>query len=215
MYVPRCDGNVSAWNATTGADVWQFQTAAAGAPADVDSSPVVYDGKVYFSASNWNIYAVDALTGQKVWDAAHAPNWDGTFTDDGIASPVIADGILYIAGGNGLYSFDANTGAQLHHFIGSSGLESVPSVSNGIVYIGTSADLDNVFYALDAKTLDPVWLNVTPDNAKMYSSPAVANGVVYVGTSGQGLFAVGTNGGTVVAGQSKIGVFQNGAWILD
>jgi len=188
VYVGRDDGNLSAWNATTGADVWRYGT---GDP--VASSPAIADGRVYFSSST-NIFALNAITGAKVWDAANASGWDGSFGYNDlspVSSPAVAYGNVYIAGSDAVYAFNASTGAQRPKFENSGGsFDGAPAVANGLVFIGTDGGpATEVFYALKANDLTtPVWQNSTPDNSDMVSSPAVANGVVYV-ISGGDLYA--------------------------
>jgi outer membrane protein assembly factor BamB len=195
VYVGRADHNVSAWNAKTGAEVWTFKT-----NYEVYSSPAVYNGTVYFSvpedSGGDNIIAVNATTGKKVWDAKHAPNYDGSYIDAGAvlgSSPAVANGVLYIGGYSGVYAFDANTGAQLRKFhdnVGSSYL-STPAVANGLVYFGTHGASPHKFYALFANNFSVKWKNLTPDDTEMDASPAVANGVVYVTSDRQNNYAKG------------------------
>ena len=84
-------------------------------------------------------------------------------------------------------------------FIASDNIDSVPAVSGGMVYVGESeGSISGLFYALNATTLAPVWINQTHSN--MDSSPAVANGVVYVTTddSGSQLYAWNASTGAPV-----------------
>jgi outer membrane protein assembly factor BamB len=197
VYVGRGDHNVSAWNATTGAVVWTFPTS-----TEVYSSPAVYNGNVYFStpdeSGGGNIFAVNAITGAKVWDAKNASGYGigGTFDDAGAvlgSSPAVADGVLYIGGYSGVFAFDANTGAQLREFNDTVGSYyfSTPAVANGLVYFGTSGASPHHFYALNANDFSVNWSNTTPDDTDMDSSPAVANGVVYVTSDRENNFTKG------------------------
>ncbi len=91
---------------TTGALVWQ-------SPPVMDqlsnSSPAVAGGLVVVGSNGGHYFAFDAATG--------APRWD--FQADGVvalASPLIADGRVYLAGGDDsshVYALDAATGALL------------------------------------------------------------------------------------------------------
>jgi outer membrane protein assembly factor BamB/ribosomal protein L35AE/L33A len=181
VYVGRDDYNLSAWNAVTGAEVWRYQTA-----SSVDSSPAVSNNTVYFSADD-NVYAVNATTGVKVWDAASKSGWDGTF-GSGTSSPAVANDVVYIGGEYAVYAFGATNGSQLSKFTDSDAyFDSAPAVANGLVYIGTQGNPSTeTFYALDADDLSapPLWVNITPDQTDMISSPAVANGIVYVTSEG-------------------------------
>jgi outer membrane protein assembly factor BamB len=67
-----------------------------------------------------------------------------------------------------------STGA---YYVGSS-----PAVANGVVYIGSSFDLNSgTVWALNARTGAKLWAYGT--NNCVCASPAVSNGMVYVGSS--------------------------------
>jgi outer membrane protein assembly factor BamB len=184
VYVGRQDHNVTAWNAVTGAEVWNFPTA-----FPVSSSPAVYNGSLYFSvpadSGGDNIFALNAMTGEKIWDAKNASGYDGTFLDGGNtlgSSPALADNVLYIGGFGGVFAFNAITGAQLHKFTDGQGsyYPAAPALAGGVVYFGTEGSSPHHFYALNANDLTVKWSNITPDDNDMVSSPAVANGTVYI-----------------------------------
>ena len=177
VYVGRDDYNVSAWNVTTGADVWRFQTS-----GGVWCSPAVANYVVYFTTEDGNVFAVNATTGKKIWDAQNATGWNGDFGGGSGSSPVLAYGKIYTAGHSGVFAFNASTGRQVDEFQDGSYFDNTPAVANNRVYIGTSSPAsDALFYALNANDLQTVvWMNVTPDNTAISSSAAVANGRVYV-----------------------------------
>ena len=164
-------GHVYALNASTGAQLWSFET-----PGPVTSSPAVANGVVYVSSES--LYALNASTGALLWSSATAGNGD---------SPTVANGVVYVSSqmcsSNGvpctssLYALNASTGALLWSFP-MAGNGSSPAVANGVVYVGSSDD--NV-YALNASTGEKLW-NYSIDG-EVTASPAVANGVVYVGSS--------------------------------
>jgi outer membrane protein assembly factor BamB len=53
---------VTAPPASTGLQLWNFQTGAA-----VDSSPAVANGMVYVGSEEGNVYALNASTGAQLW----------------------------------------------------------------------------------------------------------------------------------------------------
>ena len=101
VYIGSNDGNITAWNATTGVMLWNFTTSNA-----VWSSPAVANGTVYVSSAAWsptpNLYALDAATGKEVWN--YSIFGEGS-------SPAVVDGVLYITelGGN-VYALNAANG---------------------------------------------------------------------------------------------------------
>jgi outer membrane protein assembly factor BamB len=54
------------------------------------------------------------------------------------SSPAVANGVVYVPGGVGLYALDANTGAILWQDLGPANSGGSPTVVNGTVYINSS-----------------------------------------------------------------------------
>jgi outer membrane protein assembly factor BamB len=100
VYVANQDGTFGAYDAQTGDRVWYYKV-----PAHLQSSPAVVNGTVYFGASDYKLYALNATTG-----ALRC-----TFTTGGAiaASPVAVDpdgagpeGVTVYFGDNGLTGSD-------------------------------------------------------------------------------------------------------------
>jgi len=75
-------GDISALNATTGTELWRKTS------LNASTSPAVANGVVYFGSNNYDVYALNAQTGDKLW--SHAT---GYFVS---SSPAVADGVVYI-----------------------------------------------------------------------------------------------------------------------
>lgn len=60
---------ISAANVASLVPVWVFQS---GVPGQVQASPIVADGVLYFTAANNNLYALDAVNGTPLWHYAHS-----------------------------------------------------------------------------------------------------------------------------------------------
>jgi outer membrane protein assembly factor BamB len=58
VYVANQDGTIAAYDAATGDRVWYYKV-----PAHLQSSPAVFKGTVYFGASDYKLYALNAATG--------------------------------------------------------------------------------------------------------------------------------------------------------
>ena len=215
VYFGSYDGFFYAVDADSGKLKWKFQTegerryagkhlhgslpAGETMPDPFDSylsSPVVWQGKVYFGSGDGNIYALDAASGKLAWkfktgDVVHA-------------SPAIADGTLFIGSWDSyFYALDAATGKQKWRFKTGEdpnthnqvGIQSSAAVAGGVVYFGCR---DSDFYALDAKTGEKKW-DFNNKGSWVIGSPAVQNGRVYFATSDSGLFyAFDTKTGTPV-----------------
>jgi outer membrane protein assembly factor BamB len=204
VYFGSFDSYFYAVDAATGQLKWKFHTAGErrfsanhlhGAEPAVEtmpdpfdfylSSPVVWNGAVYFGSGDTNIYAVDALSGTLKWkfktgDVVHA-------------SPAISDGTLYVGSWDSyFYALDAATGAEkwrfktgedpdIHNQVG---IQSSAAVAGGVVYFGCR---DSKFYAVEAGTGKERW-SFSNKGSWVIASPAVLDGKVYFATSDTGLF---------------------------
>jgi outer membrane protein assembly factor BamB len=184
-------------NKNTGKAVWQD-----GSPGDRIlhgqwSSPSLglVDGimQVFFPGGDGWLYGFNARTGEALWRFDLNPKgavWPKT-RNDGIATPVFADGRVYLATGqdpeNGegvghLYAIDPTKRGDITdsglvwHYDKIRRSISTAAVANGLLYI---ADFSGFFHCLDAATGKPHW---TYDMlAAVWGSPLVADGKVYLG----------------------------------
>jgi outer membrane protein assembly factor BamB len=60
------------------------------------SSPAVVNGVVYIGSHDGNVYALDAASGNKIWN----------YPTSGmvLSSPAVANGVVYVGGGNVVYA---------------------------------------------------------------------------------------------------------------
>jgi eukaryotic-like serine/threonine-protein kinase len=87
-------------NAATGTLVWE-----ALANTGISSSPTVSNGKVFLTADDLYLHALDAATGATLWKrqiVAYS------------ASPAVSNGVVYVGGGGTgyIYAFDADSGVE-------------------------------------------------------------------------------------------------------
>jgi outer membrane protein assembly factor BamB len=173
VYIGSSDGNFYALNATTGTKLWSF---AAG--GNVNSTPAVANGTVYFSTSG-NFYALNAATGVQLWSVS---------SDAGFSNLAVANGVVYV-GSDELYALNAASGAKLWSFTSVGGASyGSPVAANGVIYVTTLSDDLGTLYALNAATGKALW---TVNNAAGFSDPIVADGVLYVGSYPPSLEAYG------------------------
>jgi outer membrane protein assembly factor BamB len=146
------------------------------------TSPAVANGVVYVgSASDYNLYALNARTGAKLWSFRTGDNVGST--------PAIADGIVYFGSfDKNVYALNARTGAKLWSYATGAFVNSSPAVVGATVYVGS----DGV-YALNAKTGTLLWKAST---GYVQGSPAVAKGAVYVGSEDGNVYAFDAGTGT-------------------
>jgi outer membrane protein assembly factor BamB len=166
-------GNVYAFDANTGALVWQSQD------SNCQYSPTLVNGTVYVVCDSNVVYALNAETGTPFWQYSTKGRIN--------ASPSVDNGMLYVNSGDGnLYALNADTGvvnwqrqlgASLAPPTTLSGYAGGQAVANGVLYLGVR----NHFYALNASTGASMWtdgLMLGPYAPGL--TPAVANGIVYV-----------------------------------
>jgi eukaryotic-like serine/threonine-protein kinase len=204
IYFASYDGNFYAVDAVTGKLRWKFAISGerryAGThlhgmlpageampdPYDVYlSSPVVWNGMVYFGSGDGNVYALNATSGAIQWkfhtgDVVHA-------------SPAIAQGKLYVGSWDSyFYALDAATGKQLWRFKTGEdpkihnqvGIQSSATIADGVVYFGCR---DSKVYALDAATGRQRWF-FSNHGSWVITSPVVKDGKLYFATSDTALF---------------------------
>jgi outer membrane protein assembly factor BamB len=189
---------------------WSFNTGGA-----VTASPAVatVNGTSMVFIGGWNgwFYALNAVTGQQMWDFEVDLVGPCTINNCRIASsPDVTNGIVYFGAENAyLYALNAATGAlvwkqQLANPNNGYEIWSSPAVSNGNVYVGLASHGDNPcvvgqVVARNASTGAAVWNFSTVDEttcsggtncvgAGVWSSPALdtGNGIVYIGTGNPG-----------------------------
>jgi outer membrane protein assembly factor BamB len=185
-----------------GEKIWEFAT---GASDPFNSSPSLgLDGTVYFGSSNHKVYALDGLTGAKIWEFVAQRHID--------SSPAIGmDGTIYVGSREGtLFALDGQTGVSKWEFGTGVYVGSSPGIgADGTIYFGSA---DNRIYAVDGKTGTAKWQLDTAGDVS--SSPAIGNdGTVYIGIHNGRVYALdGQTGakkweyGSIQMGSPVIGV---------
>lgn len=163
---------------------------------EIDATPVVADGSVYFGSRDYSVYALDAATGNKKWSYR---------TLGEIRHPaMVKNGVVYIVSNDGsLYAFDGLTGQRKWEFEPMRGLAStrkhapnepimegdtiyltnyrqtrldVRRTSDGQNYLDTGAV--SYLYAVDTESGRQKWVfEVDGDNV---SKPVAGGGLVFV-----------------------------------
>lgn len=183
VYASSIRGTIYAINAQTGEMIWEKTMAKDEVQrAWMYYSPTVVDGVIYqaySTGSGGKLMALDAKTGNELWNSKLAGNWIVEST------PVVEDGKVYVgADGGYIISFDAASGKELWRKQPAGGwMHSMPSISDGKVYMGYQG---GILVALDASTGKELWRYKSPDASYIHgnatgSSPAVADGIVYMG----------------------------------
>jgi outer membrane protein assembly factor BamB len=184
LYVGSIDHNVYAFNATTGAKLWSFQT-----KGYVFTEPAVVNGVLYVGSDDHNVYALNASTGAKLWSFATGNSVRG--------SPNVVNGVVYITSIDGFaYALNAQTGAQLWKTSIGFDYDSSPTVAHGMVFVTATNRYVTItrLYALNATTGAVVWQNKLAATNSDDPTVTFVNGVLYVGAgeNSSGGYCVGS-----------------------
>ena len=99
VYVGNQSGDMDAFNATTGALVWQYQTVKiAGLSKEIEASPVVSNNTVYFGDGDWHEYALNATTGALICES---PSVGGIIASSAVIGNPDGKGDVVYFGDNG------------------------------------------------------------------------------------------------------------------
>ncbi len=142
-------GGFCALNASNGGFLWNFATPYLSTYA----SPAVFDGVVYTSASDTNVYALNAATGSKIWSFPT----NGTI----LSAPAIDNDLVIVSSSNmnwaidsNVYALHASMGSLAWNFTGKSRFCASPAIADGMVFVGSE---DGYLYALNESTGVKLW----------------------------------------------------------
>lgn len=127
LYTSSAWSKVQAFDAKTGALIWQFDPEVPGEWAikgccDVVNRGVAYhDGKIFLGAFDGRLIAIDAITGKEVWSKDTIVDRTKSYTITG--APRVVNGNVIIGNGGGEFgvrgyvtAYDADTGEQSWRF---------------------------------------------------------------------------------------------------
>ncbi len=146
VYAASYDRQVHAFDIDSGEEAWSVE-----ASDWVWSAPALANNTLYFGDSSGNVFAVNAATGDMVWESnVHSMN---------VVAGVIQNPPLRIKGS----------------------IQASPVVQNGVVYfasLGNTESEEGLLVAMDAATGKELWQITTP--APLFSTPVIVGEVVVV-----------------------------------
>ncbi len=154
--------------------------------ATIVGTPVFHDGRVYVAASGdpWHgkpgcwFDCIDATGSGDV--TATASVWSFPRDVESIATPAVADGLVYVTDcGGAIHCLDAATGEVCWTHDERDTIYASALVADGKVYVGTKRGRFFVFAAGREKRL----LSQAKLEGEVYATAVAANGVLYVATS--------------------------------
>jgi outer membrane protein assembly factor BamB len=145
VYIAGYSGKVYAYTKDTLAMRWVYPRE--GYLDPIVGGVVVDQEKIFFGGSDGNVYALDAVTGDKIWEF---PTGDKIWS-----TPAVSDGTVYIGSfDKKLHALNAADGSKKWEFEAEGSIVSTPLVNNGTVYIGS---FDRHLYAVDTTTGKQIW----------------------------------------------------------
>jgi outer membrane protein assembly factor BamB len=199
------DNAVYALHAVTGARVWRFQTEVFHPDNDVGAGPTISppgtngfaDGVVYVPGKNRIVYALNLLTGTKIWEFRirddALPNGGATRS-----TPALVGDRLYVGYGSGVYALNAKTGAKIWKSTDAGEVIPSPAVTgpagppaDRVLFVG---DLNGRVKGYNAQTGATVFTYTT--GGFIYGSAVVSGAKVFIASSDGYLYAFRRGGGS-------------------
>jgi len=183
------DQSVYALNAVSGSRLWRFHTENNGADEDVGAGPTIglpsangfADGVVYIDGKDGIEYALDLLTGKKIWQFTLGA---GSADTDGIAEAALSGNTLVVCYANKLFALKARTGAVIWKTTAGARIVASPAVSgpsrHQVVFVG---ELNGTEHGL--KLQNGVQVFTAATTGKLKASATVADGMLYFTNSGK------------------------------
>lgn len=155
IYAGGYDNKLHAFDRTSfGAEHWNIDT-----DAGIWGAPAVLDGRVFFGDMDGNVYAVDAESGDLIWQTEGA----GPI----VTSPAISDGVVYVASEGDpedranpqwhMTAFNAEDGTQLWQQSPPTGIYTTPVVIGDSVIGVLFGNADELLVAYDKNSGVEQW----------------------------------------------------------
>lgn len=182
------DSAVYALNAANGSRLWRFQTVQTGQDQDVGAGPTISppggngftDGVVYIDGKDGIEYALDLLTGKKIWSFTLGP---GSASALAVSTAALAGSTLVAVYAGSLFALSATTGALIWQAAPGGTIVASPAVSGGTgdqaLFIG---DLNGHEYGFSLANGVPLFDATT--TGMIQASTAVAAGALYFVSGG-------------------------------
>jgi outer membrane protein assembly factor BamB len=145
LYTGDWIGILTCHDLNSGNVLWQYDTRTDGTYAwtnAIQTPLMVQDGRVFFAGRSGLAYALNSLTGEKLWTYSQAGVWI-------VGGTVIADGLIYYGSSNQslLYALDIQTGQSSWNLGIDFRMWNAPLVSGDYLFFGARS-----FYAVNRHT---------------------------------------------------------------
>jgi eukaryotic-like serine/threonine-protein kinase len=168
VYIAGYNGKVYAFTSGNLTERWVF-------PREGNLQPFVSGlvnegGRLYIGCADGKVYALDAATGDKLWEYATGEKiW---------ATPALSGGTLYIGSfDKKLYAINTADGTKKWEFKTEGAIMSTPLIYQNTVYFGS---MDRNFYAINDANADVKW-KIKAENW-FWAEPVIVNNAIYAGS---------------------------------
>ena len=156
---------------------------ASPSPSPTPSTPSSPGATCYFGCNDGTLFAVDAATGDVLWN----------HPTGGSPAPTITQGAVYAGGGGSVYALDTQGRVRWRTPTGGNPT-SPPVVIQGLVYANVGG---GSIYAMDTGTGLVSWNHTGGGTSAASQSPAVAQGLLYAGGDDGTVYAMDMAAGTI------------------
>jgi outer membrane protein assembly factor BamB len=160
------------------------------------ASALQVGNRIYIGTADNQMLALDAETGEKIWDFPTGHSIWG--------SPTFKDDVLFITSlDRSIYALEAETGELIWQQTLGGAIASQAVVNDGLVYVSSFA---RGVHALSVETGEQQWLALADD--WVWGAPALDNGVLYFASAQGDVHAVDAHTGEEVWRQEILGAVQ-------
>ncbi len=201
VYVTTFEHGLLVYDGLTGRKLWSF------ASGSTESSPLVWDGMVYFGDRAGRVFAVNTRTHKQEWSYQTGGKVAGAPAMlNGRIVVGSYDGAVYCFSPGGHLYWRRSTGSSLS----SDSFYATATLAYNTVYIGSISDR---IYALDLSNGGTRWSFGT--GGWIYSSPAVWHGIVYEGSYDGRFYALSASSGQLRWSFSAGGQISGSPTVID
>lgn len=194
FYIGGFDGKVRAISADTSAVRWVYPRE--GNLNTILGGPIIAQDRVYFATVGGIVYALDATTGDFVWQfEAGDAIW---------STPIISGDTLFVGSfDKKLYALDIATGEERWQqpFETQGPLLATPLVYENTVYV---ASFDRHIYALNATSGERIWQFPTDDETGnrpknwFWASPVICDNTIYAPNMDGSVYVLDADSGALI-----------------
>ncbi|HEX6219570.1 MAG TPA: PQQ-binding-like beta-propeller repeat protein, partial [Acidimicrobiia bacterium] len=189
VYVGTTEGTFFALDQTTGAEIWTMPP-----EGRIGAAPALGQGEMAENQSPMMVVVVDDDGAVRGHDAAVATGvqWTTRLGTRIRSSPVVVDGVVYVATDDGfVHALDLIGGSELWRYPSEDpGLGTISAdltFHEGILYVGTEA---GILHMVDVTGESPALICEYDAFDAIVTNPIVADEIVYVATMGQNIWPI-------------------------